>query len=156
MDANTAKLIQDTAQGLSSRISQVWPVVGPLLGVFFGAYLTGRSQGRKWLADNKKEEYRELLTQLTHSFDEIRHYIPDEEAILNAEPDLEHRARLSKPIMVFADRIFIARDLEEMNTFEKWSTAVQKFLGGNDQKEFSRAVREIRREIIAKASRLRV
>jgi hypothetical protein len=43
----------------------VWAVVGPLVGVWVGAYLTGRRQKQEWVADNKKEEYRELVKAIT-------------------------------------------------------------------------------------------
>src|SRR6516165_10127003 len=52
--------------GTAWRVMQgVWAVVGPLVGVWVGAYLTGRRQKQEWVADNKKEEYRELVKAIT-------------------------------------------------------------------------------------------
>jgi hypothetical protein len=40
----------------------------PLLGVLLGGWLTNRNQRRDWVADNMKQEYRELLTTLSKTF----------------------------------------------------------------------------------------
>src|SRR5713226_4251307 len=43
-------------------VMTIWAAVGPLLGVALGSYLSTRTQRRHWVMDNKKQEYRELLT----------------------------------------------------------------------------------------------
>jgi hypothetical protein len=43
---------------------RVWAVVGPLVGVALGAWLTAWWQRRKWIIDNKVTEYRGLLDAL--------------------------------------------------------------------------------------------
>jgi hypothetical protein len=68
MNPATLKQIGDVAQNISIRLSGAWSVVGPLFGVLLGALLTGRNQRVKWIADSKKEEYRELLTTLVAIF----------------------------------------------------------------------------------------
>jgi hypothetical protein len=55
----------ETWKMIGDYASKSWAAVGPLIGVLVGAYLTGRRQKRDWLADNKKEEYRELLSAMT-------------------------------------------------------------------------------------------
>src|ERR1035441_2995989 len=39
----------------------VWSAVGPLLGVICGAWLARSSERAKWINENKKLEFRELL-----------------------------------------------------------------------------------------------
>src|ERR1700690_1705665 len=52
-----------------------WAVVGPLVyalaGVLVGAYISNRNQREHWIADNKRSEYRELITALAKSFTSI-------------------------------------------------------------------------------------
>jgi hypothetical protein len=43
----------------------VWALLGPLLGIFIGAYLTRRWQRQQWIADNKKREFKDLLSAMT-------------------------------------------------------------------------------------------
>ncbi|HEY4762905.1 MAG TPA: hypothetical protein VIH75_04465 [Candidatus Sulfotelmatobacter sp.] len=49
---------------ISTIILGVWAAVGPLVGVRYGHELAKRSQKERWIADNEKEEYRELLSAL--------------------------------------------------------------------------------------------
>ena len=42
----------------------VWAIVGPLVGILLGSWLTTKNQRRHWLLDNKRSEYRELLTTI--------------------------------------------------------------------------------------------
>lgn len=48
-------------------VGTVWLAVGPLIGVVVGALLTRRIQRQQWVADSRKQEYRELMTALSHS-----------------------------------------------------------------------------------------
>jgi hypothetical protein len=43
----------------------VWALLGPSLGIFIGAYLTRRWQRQQWIADNKKQEFKDLLSAMT-------------------------------------------------------------------------------------------
>jgi hypothetical protein len=49
---------------LETYAKSVWAVAGPLIGVLIGAYIANRNQRKHWIADNKREEYRELLAAL--------------------------------------------------------------------------------------------
>ena len=48
-----------------SLLAKFWAAAGPLVGVLLGALLGRSWDRRKWLNDNRKEEYRELITALT-------------------------------------------------------------------------------------------
>jgi hypothetical protein len=63
------------------------PLIGALsglLGVTLGAYLTRSWQRKQWLLDNKKTEYRELLSVLSQAA----------HCILNNSPHLQHPGAL--------------------------------------------------------------
>jgi heme exporter protein D len=49
----------------------VWAAVGPLIGVFIGAFLTNRTQRKQWLADRKREEYHQLMSTITAAYQEM-------------------------------------------------------------------------------------
>lgn len=42
----------------------VWAAVGPLVGIIIGHYLVRSWERKRWLADNRKEEYRRFLAGL--------------------------------------------------------------------------------------------
>jgi hypothetical protein len=49
---------------VASYARGIWAVAGPLIGVLIGAYVANRNQRKHWIADNKKEEYREVLVAM--------------------------------------------------------------------------------------------
>jgi hypothetical protein len=55
----------ETWKFIGEYSGRAWAAIGPLVGVLVGAYLAGRRQKQEWLADNKKEEYRELVASIT-------------------------------------------------------------------------------------------
>src|SRR6266404_6383389 len=57
-----------TAVVVGSVFRSVWLAVGPLVGVLVGAYIANRNQRKHWIADNKRAEYRKLLSTLASTF----------------------------------------------------------------------------------------
>jgi len=56
----------ETWKAVGASAGVIWSAVGPLMGVCLGAYIASRNQRKQWLLDNKRQEYRELLTALTN------------------------------------------------------------------------------------------
>src|SRR5216684_3676535 len=56
---------------VANHAKAVWAVGGPLLGVLVGAYIANRNQRKQWIAENKKQEYRELLSVMSKGFAEF-------------------------------------------------------------------------------------
>jgi hypothetical protein len=42
----------------------IWGLISPFVGIRYGYELSARAQRRQWIAENKKLEYREVLTAL--------------------------------------------------------------------------------------------
>jgi len=136
-----------------TQIQAIWNVVGPLVGVFIGAYLTTHIQRKQWLLDNKKQEYRELLSTLTRCFNEISEaHMPM--VAFSPEDHRRHTAAVKESLAVIRDRIFIARDLEVMKLEDRWTLGL---LGLNsvdrDASEFSALFGTLRAEILNAAER---
>lgn len=43
----------------------IWAAVGPLAGLYIGFLLTRREQHQQWLRDNRKEEFKEVVTAMS-------------------------------------------------------------------------------------------
>jgi hypothetical protein len=99
----------------------IWTAGGPILGLFIGAFLTRSWDRNKWINDNRKQEYRELLTVLTTSSVDV------ENSASNAD-DLDLKAAANRAVSAFHrvvyDRIFIAAEVEEMKLMQRWDDAV--------------------------------
>lgn len=109
-------------------LSKIWAVVGPLVGVMLGTYLTLRIQKQRWVLDNKKEEYRELLSALTESFHTILGLAP-----MSARSTEEQRESLQahwKAMTVINDRIFITDEIRKLDVMNRWKTAFHEFETG--------------------------
>ena len=44
----------------------IWAAVGPLVGIAVGHYLVRSWERRRWLADNRKEEFKQVLVALNN------------------------------------------------------------------------------------------
>lgn len=103
----------------------IWAVVGPLLGVAVGHYLVRSWERKRWLADNRKDEYRRVLAGLTklnmliidrHSFGTI-----DMAALKEA---------MEESSMAFNTCLFINDFLERTKVAGDIVKAVKKFHNG--------------------------
>jgi hypothetical protein len=54
-----------TLKQLGEFAGRAWSAAGPLVGVLVGSWLTTWTQRKHWLMDNKRAEYRKLLSTLS-------------------------------------------------------------------------------------------
>jgi hypothetical protein len=110
---NFAEMIQaETVKTTGETLVTAWSAVGPLLGVLVGAYIANRNQRKQWLLDNKKEEYRELLSALSTAFLALL----DLHTPMVARPAVEAerlRSVEGESYRIIRDRLFIASEIRE-------------------------------------------
>lgn len=108
---------------------RLWAVVGPLVGVGFGAWLTARWQRKKWLLDNKVAEYRGIFDALNS----YRHKLTTFNAMYGTAADgVNVRDRHEAQMVMFqaldavnnsfADRIFTRQTVEKSGARDDWDT----------------------------------
>jgi len=104
----------------------IWGAVGPLVGVIVGHVLTRSWQQRQWLLDQRKEEWRELLSTLTASFATICK-LTGPVMVLdgNDMQKLDEAQTLAQTTI--RDRIFIAKEVKELKIYELWVSAARQF-----------------------------
>ena len=108
-------------------ISAAWSAIGPLVGVLIGAGLTSRIQRRQWLADKKKEEYRELFAVLTESYGELLQLHQADELTVDVVNKIQIRV-----VNVVHNRIFTSDGvMTKMDVFKEWSDALAKLRSGD-------------------------
>jgi hypothetical protein len=132
----------ETWRRISDSLWNAWAVIGPLVGIFIGAHVTQRGQRNQWMADNKKSEYRELLTTLTKTFTGIVQLRapgvglgPHEQRTIS---DFE-----AQSLVVIRDRIFIAKEVESMNLIARWNQALRDYDNTLDAGAFDKVFRLI-------------
>ncbi len=136
-------------------ISMVWAAVGPLCGVLVGAGLSRSWDRRKWLNDNRKQEFRELMETLSEAASGmISRQISRNwgEALTEKEAEqvsVSHMASLK----VIKNRIFIAEDVKEMNLFNRWNDGIHAMRMAEDVRPFEGMWDQVSEELIARATR---
>lgn len=139
------KTIRDVVVG-------IWAVVGPLVGILIGAYIANRNQRKNWIADNKKQEFRELLSALVEASSSlIAFYTP---MALHGPEDQRACDRVEKKsVEVIMDRIFIAREVKELDLLKRWTKALS-LVRGTDHLTFSDEFVKISSDITAAALKI--
>ncbi len=117
-----------------------WTAVLPLVGVVIGAtmqYWLSRSaekqRQREWRRDNKKQEWRELISTLSRSVRYILDNSPEHLTAIGGEQQKGLVQANAEARSVIEDRIFIAHQVQSGNILERW----QLFASEHD---FSRMV----------------
>jgi hypothetical protein len=111
-----------------SFIKAAGSVIWPLVGVLFGALLTGWWQRTQWVRDNRKAEYRELISCLR----ECAHDIANNSGSsgvgkLNSGeelPDIDGPE--SRGYNLISDRLFIADVMDREKVRERWLAVVKQ------------------------------
>lgn len=142
----------ETWKAIHGDVWGAWSVVGPLVGVLIGAYITNRNQHKHWVADSKKTEYRELLSTLTRAYSTIV-YIGSQTTRTGVEEQKSEQLRLES-LNVISDRIFIAKEVKELHVSEVWGIALMKFEQSRDWDEFGKTFDRISKGIVARAEQI--
>jgi hypothetical protein len=117
----------------------IWAAIGPLVGIYVGHRLLQAQQRRQWLADNRIQEWREVITTLDKSlilitqFDAVRDLSTVEEKKAAMPAVLDARA---VALSVLNNRIFIAKEVRHHKMFDRWKRAVDEFDRDHDAGKF--------------------
>jgi hypothetical protein len=120
-------------------ILAIWAAVGPLVGIYVGHRLLRSQQRRQWLADNRIQEWREVLTTLQKSlvvitqFDAARNLSTVEEKKAAMPAYLDARAAA---LSVLNNRLFVGREVRHHKMFDTWKKAVDEFEADHDAGKF--------------------
>src|ERR1700733_13084140 len=95
---------------------------GTLGGIVVGHFLTKSSQQKQWLLNNRKDEFRELLTAMAESMTAAMKVDPRVRRITTEEQDaiVQTQANFFR---VVRDRIYIADDVGKLEVEIKWLRA---------------------------------
>lgn len=104
----------------------LWGVIAPLLGILVGHYLTRSWQQKQWMLDRRKEEWRELLTTLTHSFVTICKLTGPMMVLDRGDMRALDEARTVAQTTI-RDRVFISKEVKDLNIYETWVKAARAF-----------------------------
>jgi hypothetical protein len=141
----------ETWKMIHEDAAKAWNVLGPFVGIGVGAWL-GRSWDRKrWLADKRAEECRELISALAHSVSQAfnaKHGVAERGMATSTEIDAADKAH-KESLKVMQDRIFIAADVNNSRLRERWVQAMRDFYTNGDHKELQSQFELVKSTIIS-------
>jgi hypothetical protein len=109
----------------------IWSVVGPIVGLFIGNYLSRSSQRRQWIADSQKQEYMELLRGFNRLNMELVAYrltgIVNQASLKQATEDISTAANTS---------LFITEFLAKTKVVGELHSASERFANGGNFEEY--------------------
>jgi hypothetical protein len=131
-------------------VKYVWPAVGPLVGVLIGAYIANRNQRSHWIADSKKEEYRELITAMTKG---LSTYL-DVCIVKGLKPgDATERLleAFTQVMEVTRSRLFIKKTVVSVKVVARWKNLTDTFETNLDHSAFAKGMSELFDDVIEAA-----
>ncbi len=125
-----------------------WPVVTLLIGVFAGGYIANRNQRKHWFLDNKRGEYRTLLTTLTDCGSKLILYHGNNIVAMSPRDQRAiHKAAVSAANVIY-NRLFIAKEVKGLNIGPRWQKAASILQNTHNgvafTKEFDAIMEDIR------------
>jgi hypothetical protein len=132
-------------------LRSTWPVLGPFVGIWIGVYLSTRTQKRQWIRDNKRIEYRELLTAIADAGGKLVVHYGMEPFVADpsAQFAIGETARMS--VDVIYNRLFIAKEIEELHIQPRWEDAISNLRKNRDLNWFGQSMDRIMEDIRKKA-----
>lgn len=144
--------------------SAIWGIIGSLIGVVVGVWLTARWQRRQWIEDSKKAEYREVLDALNNFRWKVTHY----QAFYRESPFADAKAEgqkfqrqeaimeaLSSAISALGDRFFIRKAVLDSGIVQEVQDFYHSLEGSNppDYLEAAQALAEMHLKLVHTAWR---
>ena len=134
---------------ISTIILAIWGAVGPLVGVRYGNALARRIQRERWIADNKKEEFRALLAGLNDLLLMIaKNHIQG--PLISEDLDRATDGYLA----AINTSIFISDQLKEMDIHSALSKALATYKESEDLAQYQTDHGNIVNEILSHAKAL--
>jgi hypothetical protein len=142
-------------QGLTLGAAAITVLVAAIgfIGVLVGAYVASRNERKLWVADNKRSEYRKLLTTLTRTFLSVVRLHASGVALAPREQRKLFNLEI-EALAVIRDRLFISEEIEEMNLLRRWTNAMHDYDHSLDYNVFAREFGLITKDIKDRAGEI--
>jgi hypothetical protein len=134
-----------------SYVRGAWAVVGPLVGVVIGGYITTQTQKRHWILDNKRAEYRELLTTIADAGGKFVVHYGVEPFVASAATQFAIGETARTSVDVIYNRLFIAREVQELGIQRRWEDAIALLQKNRNVNWFGKSLDSIMENIRKKA-----
>jgi hypothetical protein len=109
---------------LKKAVAELWPLVTLLIGIFVGGYISNRNQRKYWKLDNKRAEYRKLLTTLAECATRFATIYGIGPTALSPKEQRSIARAAERSGNVIYNRLFIADEMKRLNVMNRWRQTV--------------------------------
>lgn len=123
-------------------------IVGTFGGSMVSQFLTRATTRQQWLMDNKKQEFRELLTALSAAYMKLAQIAAPDEV---HPPELKQQADTLKveAYRILRDRLYIAEEVAQVGALDLWDPATHNLQATKDFRTFAGRFTELQNELVA-------
>ncbi len=119
-----------------------------IVGTAIGQFISGRRQNQQWLFENRKQEYRELLSAFANAVHLLLLTRPVPFGAVAATDLATAEDAKSAAFRIIQDRIFIADRIDSAKIKEQW-TEMCFYLKNGEPERFLFRYEELRRVMLA-------
>lgn len=98
-----------------------WGAIGPFVGIFVGSYLARAGQRRQWMADNRVQEWRELISTLVGCVEALGR-AGHQNAPTTEEREIQLLEADTTAMRAISNRVFISKDMQQEQLPKRWKT----------------------------------
>jgi hypothetical protein len=120
-------------------------ILGGIVGLLIGHYLTRSWQLKQWKLENRRAEYRELLSKLSAGYTAAMSY--GEWSTTEGREDVAKTEKAATACI--RDRIFIADEIWDYDLLRRWETSLDKYdHNPHNTMEFYMEFEHIRKDLV--------
>ena len=126
-------------------------IIGALGGIVIGHFLTRSSQHKEWLRDNRKQEFKELVSGMSQYIVEHMSYVASKDSRL-PQSEQAYVDSMKATSVMLCDRIYIHDDLDKRDIPKRFLQIMEHFRdSGPDFDKPADKATELLEELIALA-----
>lgn len=125
----------------------LWAICGPIIGILLGSALSTKNERKHWLMDNKRDEYRELLTTIADTGSNLLiSYGAKPGFTLRASTHVTDEA-LRKSVDTIYNRLFISGHVARLDILTRWKEGISTLQKTQDANAFAKVMDGIMNDI---------
>ena len=125
----------------------IWAVCGPLFGILLGSWLATKTQRKHWILDNKRDEYRQLLTTIADAGSSLVVHYGAYPIVVSGQEEFRVGEIARKSVDVMYNRLFIAKAVADLGIMKRWEDAVSALQKTHDVNNFAKLMDGIMHEV---------
>ena len=130
---------------------KVSAILGPFVGILIGSWLTMKVQRKLWILDNKRAEYRKLLTTLTDAGSKLIVFYGAMPGVVTAKEQIAIGETARKSANLIYNRLFIADVIVKLNIALRWQDGISALRKDHDGIAFAKLLDGIMNDLRSEA-----